>query len=363
VSLDEVHDLLVADVTEGLFATGGQLYVSVGGEVVADWAFGVDGLGRPVAPDTLFAVYCSGKPVFAVTLGALVDDGELSWDDRLGDLVDRPLPDALAGVLVGDVLRHTAGLHELDMYTYFAASPARQRRLVEGLAPPAGWPPEQVGYGQVAGWDLLGWAVEDLTGRPVREVVQKRVLEPLDLTGDVFVGGMTDDDYARCRDRLGVNTHLSGLLAMPILAERNRRFRCADSPAAAGTACARGLGRFYDGLRAALDDAGGADGAVVARATLQAMRGVRSHGDDVVMGRRCGYGLGFMVRLAEHEFGRTCSDRSFGHSAYGGVNAAFCDPERDLVVAYHLNGRVDAESALGYRRPALVEGIYRGLFG
>ena len=43
------------------------------------------------------------------------------------------------------------------------------------------------------------------------------------------------------------------------------------------------------------------------------------------------------------------------------MTAAFCDPAPGLAVAYHLNGRVDAESALSFRRPALVEQVYRAV--
>ncbi len=70
-----------------------------------------------------------------------------------------------------------------------------------------------------------------------------------------------------------------------------------------------------------------------------------------------------MVGLPDHQFGRRVSDRAFGHSGFGGMTGAFADPAHDLVVAFHLNGRVDTESALDLRRPALVDGIYRAVVG
>lgn len=358
MSVADVEEFLAADIEEGLFATGGQFYASVGGDVVVDLALGVDGLARPVVPDTLFATYCSGKPVLATALGCLIDEGELSLDDQLGDLVDRELTAELSQMLVGDLLNHTSGLHEMHMYDLLGASPRALEELVSLARPVVGWRVGQdVGYVQAAAWELLGWAVGDLCGMPVRDYVAKTVLGPLGVQHDLFVAGMSEEEFARHRERLGVNVYLRGTDAVPILAEQNRRFRCLESPAAGTTASARGLGRFYESV---LRDLGGA-GVAISADQLEVLTSLQSHGEDAVMGRTCGYGFGFMVQLEDHDFGRRCSARSFGHTAYGGMTAAFCDPEADLVVAFHFNARVDAESAVMYRRPALVERLYRAV--
>lgn len=357
MSLADVEEFLAAEVTEGLFATGGQLYASVGGEVVSDLALGVDGVGASVKRDSLFSVYCAAKPVFTAALGCLIDEGELSLDDQVGHVVEEPLPHVLSSLVVGDLLNHTAGLHQLDTYTYLGSSGMAQRELVCADKPPLGWRVgNDVAYIQVTGWELLGRAVEDLTGDPVNVWVRKRVIDPMGLSGDVFVGGMTEEQFALHRERVRVNVHLAGTEGVPMLTELNRRFRCLVSPAAGSTANARGLGRFYEGLLRGL-----ADGEVVSSGCLGMLTSLQSHGLDAVMGRECGYGYGFMVQLADHDYGRWCSSRSFGHSGYGGMSAAFCDPEFDLVVAFHFNGRVDAASAIGYRRRALVEWLYRAV--
>lgn len=358
MTCSDLEAFLAAEVDEGLFATGGQLYVSVGGDVALDLALGVDGLGELVDTGSLFSVYCAAKPVFVTALGCLFDDGELSLDDQLGHVVDESLPDELSSLVVGDLLNHTAGVHELDTYVFLASSEVAQRQLVRSDVPPPGWRVgRDVGYIQITGWELLGRAVQDLTGAPVNTFVRKRVIDPMGLDDDLFVGGMTEEQFSWHRERLAVNVHLSGIEGVPMLTERNRRFRCLTSPAAGSTANARGLGRFYEGLLVALTE----DRGVVSSGCLKELTTVQSDGLDAVMGRECSYGYGFMVQLADHDYGRLCSPRSFGHSGYGGMSAAFCDPEFDLVVAFHFNGRVDAESAVKYRRPALVELIYRAV--
>lgn len=358
MNLDELVGFVTAEVDERLFATGGQLYVSVGAEPLVDVGVGVDGVDRPVTEDTLFSVYCAGKPVFAVAVGALVDDGELSFDDRIGDVVDRPLHPEVGDLLVGQLLDHSAGLHDLDTFTYLGSSARVQEALVLSCRPPIGWRVGQhVGYCQITAWELLRMAVEDLTGQAAPDFVTKRILEPLGADTDVFIGGMSDAQFDRHRDRFGINIHLSGLAGDPMLTERNRRFRCVRSIAGGSSASARGLGRFYEAL---LGVAGGADG-IVSAACLGGMTARQSGGVDALMGRECSYGHGFMVDLAGHDFGRRCGPGSFGHSGYGGMSVALCDPEVGLVVAFHFNGRVDSDTAVRYRRPALIDNIYRAV--
>lgn len=361
MTLAEVADRLEAEANDRVFATGGQAYVSVGGEAVLDIGFGVDAIDAPVRPDSLFAVYCAGKPVFAVVVASLVADGELSLDDTVGDVLGRPVPDHLAALPVGDLLDHTAGLHRLSSTMYVASPPATREGLALAVTPPDGWEPGHVGYSEMASWHLLGLMATALTGRPPADLVRERVTGPLGLTRDLYVGGMTDGEYTAERDRLRVNAQITGLRTDPLLAERTRRLRCLPTPAIGNTASARGLGLFYEGLLAMLAGSGGGPTIPGVAGVLPELVAPQSHGFDHAMGRTCGYGYGFMVGLADHQFGRRVSDRAFGHSGFGGMTGAFADPVHDLVVAFHLNGRVDTESALALRRPALVDGIYRAV--
>ena len=194
--------------------------------------------------------------------------------------------------------------------------------------------------------------------------MRRRVTGPIGLADDLVVGGMSDDGYAAARARLGVNAQITGLRTDPLLAERSRRLRCLPTPAIGNTASARALGRFYESVLGAL--ASPPQGPLAhspATGVLPALVAPSSHGFDATMGRTCGYGHGFMVGLADHQFGRRVGPGAFGHSGFGGMTGAFADPDHDLVVAFHLNGRVDDQSALDLRRPALVDGIYRAVAG
>lgn len=356
MTFDALRRFLEEEAAERLFHTGGQVYASVDGEVLFEVAVGVDGTGMPVDSSTLFAIYCAGKPAFAVALATLVDDRELSFDDRLGDIVELPLRPETARLTIRSLLDHTAGLHQFDAHTYLGLPRRQQLSDVLGMAPPLGWRPGvDLAYGQVAPWDLLGLAVEALTGEPVRDTVRHRVLVPSDVVGDVFIAGMAEDDYDRVRSRLGVNAYLFDQICDPILAERTRRMRCLPNPAFGNSATATGLGRFYE----ALLDVFSGKSSLVDPMTLSEITRTHQSGMDRVLRRDCSYGLGVMTELSSHEFGGRPSGAAFGHSAFGGVTAAFCDPECGLVVATHFTGRIDGRSAIEYRRPALMDRIYR----
>jgi CubicO group peptidase (beta-lactamase class C family) len=361
----DVEEFLAREAEERVFGTGGQLYVSVDGTPVLDLAVGVDGLDAPVDRDTLFAVYCAGKPVLALALAALVGDGEVSWDDRVGDVIDaRPLPEHVAGLRVDALLSHTAGLHRLSSVTYLASPPRVRDALALSTRPPDGWRPGDVAYSEVAAWHVLGLVVEALAGEPARAVARRRVLDPAGTGDDLFVAGMTDEEYDAHRGRIGVNAQVEGPSMIPLLAERNRRMRTLASPAIGNTASARGLGRLYEAILAARrTPASGPLADAVPPDALAALVTPHSHGADPVMNRTCGYGLGVMVGLGEHDFGSRVGAGAFGHSGFRGMTAAFADPAHGLVVACHLNGSVDPGSALGYRRPALVDTIYRAVVG
>jgi hypothetical protein len=68
-----------------------------------------------------------------------------------------------------------------------------------------------------------------------------------------------------------------------------------------------------------------------------------------------------MVDLRHHVVGTWCSERSFGHLGFAGSTWAFADPASGLVVALLGDGLLDPATAVGHRRPTLVDGIYREL--
>jgi CubicO group peptidase (beta-lactamase class C family) len=355
--MSELVERLEQEFVEGTFATGGQIYCSVNGRPVIDVALGVDALGARVDRSTLFAVYCAGKPVIASAIGCLVDDGELSFDDVVGDILENwPRSRELATLSIASLMNHTAGLHLLRATPYVATPPRHRAELVASSRPPPGWHVgTDVAYGEVAAWHILNLIIQILTGKDVRTFVRQRLLGPADVEDEIYVGGMTDAEFSANRARLGVNMWIGNGTRYPMLMERSLRIRGADNAAVGSSASARGLGRFYEELLRVTRSIG----AIMSRRTLEALISPGPRAYDPIMDRECRYGLGFMVSLDDHYFGSDPGPEAFGHSGNGGMTAAFADPDTGLVAAYHINGKTDAESMIGYRRPALVSQIYR----
>lgn len=364
MSLDSLVDHLRVEAEEGLYHTGGQVYVSIAGRPVLDVAIGVDGLGAPVDEDSLFVIYCSGKPVVALAIAHLVADGELSFEDQIGDVLDLPAGHPLAPVQMGSVMNHTCGLTSLNPLQYTSLLSVDPQQLLEDhCVPQPEWAPGvDLGYSQFLAWYVMGCVIERLQEQPLREFVRSRVLQPLGVTGDLLVCGMTADEYEDHRNRLRINVFLGEGKGHPSLVERTKRIRCLPDPSLGTVGSARGMASFYEALLGLLDEPLQDDGPPPFRAAVEQCTRTRSHGFDRIMQRECGYGYGFMTGLGDHGYGRYCGPAAFGHTAYGGMSAALCDPDRSLVVACHFDGRIDSETALIHWRPAFFEAIYRSCF-
>jgi CubicO group peptidase (beta-lactamase class C family) len=237
-------------------------------------------------------------------------------------------------------------------------APTKRRSVIEAMPRPPGW---RVGtdaaYSEYAGWQVLGWLLEDATGEELRPYLRRTILDPLGLH-DTWIG-MTAKQFRTVLPRLGVNLDLRDLEGFPMLIERSERMCTETNPAHGGYTTASDLARFYAALLQRL--AGHGPDALPSPATLQRFCSTaRPPVHDAVLDRVCSYGLGFMTSLADHAFGPNCSPNSFGHSGNVGSSFAFADPDHDLAVAVVFNGIVDHQSAF-LRRPVLVRALYNDL--
>ena len=302
--------------------------------------------------------YCTTKPVTALGICRLISEGELSLHDKLGNVIEGITSPQLAKVEVQHVLNHTAGLHSPASRRMALLSESALKIELRSYQPQPGWPQGQdAGYSEVVGWSLLGMAIEELTQKPLMQYLREQVLVPLG-AGDHLFQGFTEKELVENRERLAVNVSLRDLAPKPLLSEVAPWVLQDWNPAYGGYASARGLGRFYEGVLVALNNpraALGIDPDLLNEFVSPQRNQVFDHG----LGRECRFGFGFMVDLLHHSYGRHCSNRSFGHSGNAGMSFAFADPELELVVAIHYNGVLDAQTAVRYRRPVIVDAIYR----
>ena len=78
--------------------------------------------------------------------------------------------------------------------------------------------------------------IEAVTGRDYREVIRERVLAPLGLAGDIFVG-VPPSEQGRCADTYASEPR-----------DNSAKFKAAGMPSGGGYATARGMAAFYQML-------------------------------------------------------------------------------------------------------------------
>jgi D-alanyl-D-alanine carboxypeptidase len=135
---------------------------------------------RPVTTEALFEIGSIGKSFTAVAVLQLADEGRIDLDAA----VDRYLPwfavSQPAGhppITVGHLLSHTGGIVAGIDATPEAAFQVWSLRELPTFSAPG----ERFHYSNV-GYKALGLVLEAVEGRPYREVVRARILDPLEMS-------------------------------------------------------------------------------------------------------------------------------------------------------------------------------------
>lgn len=152
--------------------------------------------GAPPDPDTLYAVGSLSKGFLGDVTAMLVDQGELSWDDTLGELLppDAPISADAKKITLLQLATHTSGLPRepdtfqtfryflqyqftgVNFYRHFDAD-FTLHYLTDFEAPKK----PEVRYSNI-GYGLLGYAIEQHTGKSLDELLTELVTGPLGLT-------------------------------------------------------------------------------------------------------------------------------------------------------------------------------------
>ncbi|MFI2761793.1 serine hydrolase domain-containing protein [Streptomyces echinatus] len=187
-----IHALGVSGVQARAVAPDGRQSVATSG--TADLK-----TGRPVAPDGYFRMASTSKTLVATVVLQLDAEGRLSLDDT----VDHWLPGVVRDngndgrlITVRQLLQHTSGIHDdLPGYTT-PAEYYRQRHdvytseqlVARAMAHVPDFPPGEGWAYSNTGYVLLDMIIQKVTGRPVHEEIEERVLRPLGLDQTRWMG-------------------------------------------------------------------------------------------------------------------------------------------------------------------------------
>ena len=320
---------------------GAQLYVSRGGQVVADVALGEARRGVAMRTDTLMLWLSAGKPIGAVAVAQLRERGLLDWDDH----VARHIPEFATGgkesITVRHILTHTAGFRAV------VGNPHRENQpwerviatLCAAKLEPRWIPGRTAGYHPLTSWYILGELVRRLDGRTMDRYVRDEIFRPLGMN-DCWMG-VPEEQQRAYGDRWGLLHDTGEGEAVADYALDTPRIAAQCRPPSGTRGPIRELGRFYEALL-------GRSAKILSAASIQEITSRQREGVyDKTFRHVVDWALGFVLQSNQYGvdtvpygYGPHASERTFGHSG-SRSSIGYADTAHGLVVACLFNGAPD----------------------
>lgn len=178
---DEV-DVLIKSEMEKHQIAGLALMVVRDGHPVKTGCYGVANLewNVPVTPDTVFEIGSITKQFTAACILLLAEDGKLTLDDKLSRHLANA-PPAWSNITVRHLLTHTSGIKNYTGLDGFELTRhLTQTQFIEkiGALPLSFRPGDSWAYCNT-GYSLLGYVIENASGKNYWNFLRERILQPL----------------------------------------------------------------------------------------------------------------------------------------------------------------------------------------
>jgi CubicO group peptidase (beta-lactamase class C family) len=333
---------------------GAQVAVARRGRLALFRSFGRARLepDTPADARSLFLLYSNTKVVTAAALWMLAEDGLLRFNDAVAQHVPGFEAHGKGGVTVLQLLTHQGGFPSAVVPEAAWEDHDLLRRAVCGFT--LEWTPgSRVVYHPASAHWTAAVLIEALAGEDFRAFIRRRVISPLGLEDELFVG-LPDGEQGRAA---GIYDPPDEGRFAPRMPENSRAGRRAGIPGGGGYGSARAMAAFYQMLAAG----GALNGArVLSPRTVEFVtRNFTGDRVDEYMGIPMHRGLGPHSRgetPAARGLGTIAHPRTFGH---GGVGSSYCwaDPVSGLSFAFlsncrqteaFHNARMDALSGLAH---------------
>ena len=336
--LDRLARIIESHIRDGRYP-GAQIALARRGKLALARTFGDAALEpsrQPAADDTLWLLYSNTKVITACAVWLLVERGALRFTDTVAEHVPGFEANGKGSITLIQLLTHQGGFPNADVPREAWGDHELLRRTVCNFT--LEWTPgSRVHYhGRAAHW-TAAVLIEALTQQDYRTFIRERVVEPLGLAGELFVG------LPEIEGKRAVDMHepsADGARLVKRTDENNAAFRRAGTPGGGGYATARAMAAFYQMLAA-----GGTLNGVRLLSPRMVQYVTRNFTGDVVdgyMGMPMHRGLGPHARGTTptiRGLGSLASPRTFGH---GGVGSSYCwaDPDAGVSFAYLTNARI-----------------------
>src|SRR4051794_21495291 len=201
--LDHLDALIRSHIAEGCYA-GAQIALARHGKLALVRSYGdarTEGGRVPASNDTLFLLFSQTKVLTSAAVWTLVEDGRLSFMDRVADHLPEFAARGKGEITLQQVMTHQGGFPSGDVSQATWTDHARMRAEVCDFS--LEWTPgSRLQYHGRAAHLVQAMVIEAITGQDYRDVIRERVLMPLGLGNDVFVGVPTEQQ-SPCADTYG----------------------------------------------------------------------------------------------------------------------------------------------------------------
>jgi CubicO group peptidase (beta-lactamase class C family) len=235
--LEDLERLIQAHITEGRYP-GAQIALARHGKLALHRSFGsarTEPAKAAVTDQNLFLLFSQTKVLTSAAVWTLVEDGRISFMDRVADHLPEFSARGKGDITLHQVMTHQGGFPSGDVTQASWTDHARMRTEVCDFS--LDWTPgTRLQYHPRAAHLVQAMVIEAVTGQDFREAIRTRVLAPLGLDREIFVG-VPAKEQARCADTYG-----------PEPRDNSAAFKAAGLPSGGGYATARGMAIFYQML-------------------------------------------------------------------------------------------------------------------
>src|SRR5215472_13034843 len=150
------------------------------------------------ADDTLFLLFSQTKVLTSCAVWTLIEEGKLSFMDRVADHLPEFASRGKGEISLHQVMTHQGGFPSGDVTKATWTDHARMRAEVCDFS--LDWTPgTRLQYHPRAAHLTQAMVIEAVTGQDYRDVIRDRVLAPLGLSAEIFVGVLPAQQH-RCAD-------------------------------------------------------------------------------------------------------------------------------------------------------------------
>jgi CubicO group peptidase (beta-lactamase class C family) len=325
--LDHLDALIQSHIAEARYP-GAQIALARNGKLALFRSYGdakTEGGKAAANNETLFLLFSQTKVLTSSAIWTLVEEGGLSFMDKVADHLPEFAVRGKADITLQQVMTHQGGFPSGDVTQATWTDHAQMRAQVCDFS--LEWTPgSRLQYHPRAAHLVQAMVLEAVTGKDYRDVIRERVIEPLGLGNDIFVG-VPPAQQSRCADTYA-----------PEARDNSAAFRAAGLPNGGGYATARGMAAFYQmlGYGGRLNDVRLFSPRLIAYVS-------RSHTgetpDHAMSGIPMHRGLGPHVRGTSDSIrglGTIAAPVTFGH---GGVGSSYswADPSSGVSFTYLTN--------------------------